>query len=72
VLVPVEAVRAEGDRGVVFVLAGDRVERRSVTLGPASGRQRQVLGGLREGDRVVLSPPESLKDGDPVRLADGG
>jgi RND family efflux transporter MFP subunit len=72
VLVPVEAVRVEGDRGVVFVLAGDRVERRSVTLGPASGRQRQVLGGLREGDRVVLSPPESLKDGDPVRLADGG
>jgi RND family efflux transporter MFP subunit len=72
VLVPVEAVRAEGDRGVVFVFAGDRVERRSVTLGPASGRQRPVLTGLKDGERVVLSPPESLKDGDPVKLADGG
>jgi RND family efflux transporter MFP subunit len=73
VLIPVEAVRAEGgDRGVVFVLAGDRVERRMVTLGAASGRQRPVLSGLREGERVVLSPPESLKDGDPVKLADGG
>jgi RND family efflux transporter MFP subunit len=72
VLIPVEAVRAEGDRGVVFVLAGDRVERRSVTLGPASGRSRPVLTGLKDGERVVLSPPETLKDGDPVKLADGG
>jgi RND family efflux transporter MFP subunit len=72
VLIPVEAVRAEGERGVVFVLAGDRVERRSVTLGPASGRSRPVLAGLKDGERVVLSPPESLKDGDPVKLADGG
>jgi RND family efflux transporter MFP subunit len=72
VMVPVEAVRAEGERGVVFVFAGDRVERRSVTLGPPAGRQRPVLGGLKDGERVVLSPPESLKDGDPVKLADGG
>ncbi|MGH7367230.1 MAG: efflux RND transporter periplasmic adaptor subunit [Candidatus Rokuibacteriota bacterium] len=72
VLVPVEAVQAEGDRGVVFVLAGDRVERRGVTLGPAVGRQRQVLAGLRDGERVVLSPPESLEDGDAVKLAEGG
>jgi RND family efflux transporter MFP subunit len=67
VLVPVEAVRAEGDRGVVFVAAGNLVERRSVILGPAVGPQRQVLGGLREGEHVVLSPPESLKDGDRVK-----
>jgi RND family efflux transporter MFP subunit len=72
VLVPVEAVRAEGDRGVVFVFTGDRVERRGVTLGPTAGRQRQVLTGLSEGERVVLSPPESLKDGAVVKLAAGG
>jgi RND family efflux transporter MFP subunit len=71
VLVPVEAVRAEGDRGVVFVLAGDRVERRTVPVGPAAGRQRPVLSGLRDGERVVLSPPESLKDGGLVKLAEG-
>jgi RND family efflux transporter MFP subunit len=72
VLVPVEAVRAEGDRGVVFVAAGDVVERRSVTLGPAVGRQRQVLTGLRAGEQVVLSPPPSLKDGDRVKRGDRG
>jgi RND family efflux transporter MFP subunit len=71
VLVPADAVRAEGDRGVVFVVADGRVARRTVTLGPAAGGQRQVLTGLRDGERVVLGPPESLDDGDRVKLAEG-
>jgi RND family efflux transporter MFP subunit len=71
VLVPEDAVRAEGDRGFVFVYANDKVERRSVTLGQSAGGERHVLTGLREGERVVLSPPESLRDGDAVRLAKG-
>jgi len=70
VVVPAEAVRPEGERGVVFVITGDRVERRSVALGESSGASRQVLGGLREGERVVLAPPESLRDGDAVKLAE--
>ena len=63
VLVPAEAVRAEGAAGVVFVYADGKVERRSVTLGQTVGGQRQVLSGLRDGERVVLSPPASLGDG---------
>ena len=72
VLVPAESVRPDGAKGIVFVHAGATVQRRSVTLGPSVGGQRQVLDGLRESERVVLSPPESLKDGDKVRLAEGG
>ncbi|HEY5726559.1 MAG TPA: efflux RND transporter periplasmic adaptor subunit, partial [Methylomirabilota bacterium] len=70
VLVPAEAVRAEGKTGTVFVVAGDAVQRRSVTLGAETPAGRQILGGLREGERVVLSPPESLRDGAAVKLAD--
>ena len=34
----------------------DKVERRSVTLGPDTvGANRQVLSGLRDGERVVLA-----------------
>jgi RND family efflux transporter MFP subunit len=72
VLVPADAVRADGGEGVVFVLANDRVERRRVTLGPLVGGQRQVVAGLRDGERVVLSPPASLEDGDAVKRADSG
>ena len=71
VLVPVDAVRGEGTAAVVFVHASDRVERRSVTLGQAVGAEREIVAGLRPGERVVVAPPPSLKDGDAVRVAQG-
>jgi len=51
-------------------VTSDAVQRRSVTLGAESAAGRVVLGGLREGERVVLSPPESLRDGSAVKLSD--
>ena len=71
VLVPPEAVRAEGNGSVVFVYADGRVERRAVTLGPDTGGQRRVVSGLRDGERVVLSPAAALRDGQAVKPADG-
>jgi RND family efflux transporter MFP subunit len=70
VLVPAEAVRADGAVGVVFVYANGRVERHSVTLGQTVGGLRQVQSGLRDGEHVVLSPSESLQDGQAVKLGD--
>jgi RND family efflux transporter MFP subunit len=72
VLVPAEAVRVDGAMGTVFVYADGKVERRSVTLGQTVGGLRQVQSGLRDGERVVLSPPESLQDGQAVKLGDSG
>ena len=71
VLVPAAAVRVEGKAGIVFVVADDKVQRRSVTLGQSVGPDRQVLSGLSAGERVVLSPPASLGDGTAVKLAAG-
>jgi RND family efflux transporter MFP subunit len=70
-LVPRAAVRAEGEGGVVFVVRGDRVERRAVSLGGAAGDRVEVASGLRAGERVVIEPPEGLADGDRVRVAEG-
>jgi RND family efflux transporter MFP subunit len=72
VLVPDAAVRTDGAAGVVFVYADGKVERRSVTLGQSVDGLRQVQSGLRDGERVVLSPPELLQDGQAVKLADNG
>jgi RND family efflux transporter MFP subunit len=72
VLVPAEAVRPDGDQAVVFVYADGKVERRRVTSGQTFGADRQVVSGLRPGERVVVSPPDSLQDGSAVRLAEGG
>jgi multidrug efflux pump subunit AcrA (membrane-fusion protein) len=71
VLVPADAVRGEGADAVVFVYASDRVERRGVTLGRSVGAEREILTGLRAGERVVVAPPPSLEDGDAVRVAEG-
>src|SRR5262249_1279908 len=73
VLVPAGAVRAERDgKSVVFVVAGDgKVDRRPVTVGRQVGSEHQVLSGLKAGERVVLSPPDSLGDGDSVKPAEG-
>jgi RND family efflux transporter MFP subunit len=71
VIVPPEAVRAEGKAsGVVWVAAADTAQRRAVTLGADIPGGRLVLSGVRDGERVILSPPEGLRDGDAVKLAD--
>jgi multidrug efflux pump subunit AcrA (membrane-fusion protein) len=72
VLVPADAVRGDGTAAAVFVYADGRVERRTVTLGRTIGGNREVLTGVRDGERVVLSPPASLDHGARVRLAEAG
>jgi RND family efflux transporter MFP subunit len=71
VLVPAEAVRSDEGGPAIFVYADGRVERRSVTLGPDGAGLRRVLSGLRDGERVVLTPPATLVDGQAVTPAEG-
>jgi len=65
-LVPRTAVRTTGDTAHVFVVRGDVVERRAIRVGGTDGDRLEVQAGLQAGDRVVLSPPESLQDGSRV------
>jgi RND family efflux transporter MFP subunit len=66
---------------VALVGPGDHVQLRSVTLGRNLGTETEVLKGLSDSDHVIDSPPDSLVDGDLVRIqraalasgtADGG
>jgi RND family efflux transporter MFP subunit len=59
------------DRGleVATVAAGNKVRLRHVELGRDFGTEVEVLGGLAAGDRVIDSPPDSIAEGDLVRLA---
>ena len=65
--IPRAAVDADGN---VFVVTdgGRRVERRSVSLGPADGDSIQVLTGLAAGERVVVDGPDGLEDGDRIEI----
>jgi RND family efflux transporter MFP subunit len=68
VVIPRKAVRKEGEQDVVFVVQGDRVERRAVGLSPAPGDEAVVLSGLAAGERVVIEGPPDLKDGAAVAV----
>jgi HlyD family secretion protein len=68
VVIPRAAVRKDGERDVVFVVRGDRVERRAVGLGQAPGDEAVVLSGITAGERVVIEGPADLKDGAAVSV----
>ena len=53
---------------VAVVDAEKRVKMQTVTLGRNLGEQVEVLTGLTDGQRLVLNPPDALKEGDVVNF----
>ena len=66
-VVPKVAIRMEGGDQVVYVLREGRVERRVVRLGPVRGDEQDVMGGLADGEQVVVKGLEGLKNGQRVK-----
>lgn len=70
VTVPVNAMifRSQGAQ-VAVVGPGDKVELRHLNIGRDYGTTLEVLGGLSTQDQIVVNPPDSLEDGQQVRVA---
>jgi membrane fusion protein (multidrug efflux system) len=68
-VVPRESVTERGGERVLFVLDGQRVTRRSVSLGLGDDAQVEVLEGVAAGERVVVRGLETLTDGTRVRVS---
>ena len=66
-LVPKGAVRTVDGTAIVFVVRGDRVERRAVKTGGSDGDLIEVVSGLTAGDRVVTEGAATLADGARVK-----
>ena len=64
VLVPNRAVRlVDGDR-VVYILREEKPEKIEIRLGSSSDTMSVVVGGdLKEGDLVILNPPQEFQGG---------
>lgn len=61
------ALVSRDSRTVAFVLNDGRAVETPVTLGPALGDFVEVLDGLKPGEKLVLNPPQKLKDGSQVK-----
>jgi RND family efflux transporter MFP subunit len=67
--VPVESlVDADADRGHVYVLDGETVRKRLVTLGRVVGREVLAARGLLEGEIVVVEGAAYLRDNVRVKV----
>ncbi|HSH94202.1 MAG TPA: HlyD family efflux transporter periplasmic adaptor subunit [Roseimicrobium sp.] len=61
--VPAGALFRQGQKWSTYVLANGAAELRTVEVGRTSGSETQILGGLKEGDEVILYPGERIKAG---------
>jgi HlyD family secretion protein len=61
--VPRGALFERGGLTGVFVAEDGRASFRMVNAAEAEGDSVEVLSGLSEGDRLVLSPPATLETG---------
>ncbi len=69
ILIPSVAV-VPGAESSVFVVAGDHVERREVTLGRRTRDRVQIESGLEAGETVVVAGTQNVRDGERVRTLD--
>jgi RND family efflux transporter MFP subunit len=62
--------RSEGLR-VATVGQGQKVELKQITLGHDFGGEVEVVAGLDGNENVIINPPDSVTDGETVRIAAG-
>jgi multidrug efflux system membrane fusion protein len=70
VTVPVNTMlfRAQGAQ-VAVVGSDNKVQLRPITIGRDYGSTLEILGGIAITDQIIVNPPDSLEDGQPVNVA---
>src|SRR5690348_6873127 len=67
-LLPQGAIQRDNDGAFVFVVgSGDKIVEKRVTLGDQHGRDWIVLGGVADGDRVLVSGIQTARAGEKVK-----
>ena len=56
----------EDEETAVYVVSDGAVTRRIVEMGISSGSQVEILGGLAEGEEIVVVGQSGLRDGSKV------
>lgn len=67
---PISAVRGEGAQTYVWLIAGQRLERRPVTTGVRDERSHlvEILSGVQASEHVVATKFDNLQHGFPARV----
>jgi hypothetical protein len=67
--IPVNALlfRPEGPR-VAVVGSDQKIHLKAVIIGRDFGTRLEILGGLDSNENIVVNPPDSLEEGQPVHV----
>ncbi|HEY4392070.1 MAG TPA: efflux RND transporter periplasmic adaptor subunit [Paenibacillus sp.] len=68
ILVPIEAVKYEGEEAYVFKIEEDKAVKSIVKIGKEGDEQVEITAGVSKGDRVVVGGADQLRDGDKVKV----
>ncbi len=62
-IVPRDCVLGRNSDRYVYTISGGRTHKIPVTIGITEGDRREIISGLKEGDRLVITGMEYLRDG---------
>lgn len=68
--VPTSALFRQGDGWAAFVVQGEIAVIKPVELSHRNGLSAEVISGLKEGDKVITHPDDSVSDGVKVKIRD--
>ncbi|HUA63713.1 MAG TPA: efflux RND transporter periplasmic adaptor subunit [Verrucomicrobiae bacterium] len=72
VIVPVNALLFRSEGMTAAVVRDGRVALLPVTIGHDYGDSLEVTSGLDANDRIILNPPDSIANGQQIRIAQAG
>ncbi len=68
VAVPTLSIVREGSDNYVYVLNGDKAEKRKIELGRLNELNQEVLSGVSAGEKLIISGQHQLTDGEQVQV----
>ncbi len=68
--IPASALFRDGEKWAAFVVGDGFARKRIVEVGHRNGLTAEVIGGLKEGERVIPHPDDKLSDGVSVEIVE--
>lgn len=68
VVVPFDAIIEKGGHSCVYLIRDDKAKLQRIQTGISDNSSIQVKAGVKKGDKVIVNPPQELKDGSEVQV----
>lgn len=68
VIVPINLVERQEDKDYIFVAHGKKAEKREVKIGRIYRNDAEVISGVNEGDKVIVTGYQDLVDGQTIKF----